>query len=146
MNAGNAGFQSLLHHPEGFFAVDRTLAPSGDGKVLGIAVHGPPLHHPVPGDDAVPGNVLLVDVKPGDPGLGKEAQLQEGLRVEKIIDPFPGGHLSPAVLAFHGLGAGQVEQSFPFGFQFGKLLSHGLESSLRLVSVGNDFTDCEPCL
>ena len=96
--------------------MDRTLASSGNGKILSIGIHGTPLHRSGPGNDAVSGQVLIVDVEPGDPGLGKESQFQKGPRVVKILDPLARRHLSPAVLPFHGLGAGQVEQSFPFGF------------------------------
>ncbi len=73
-----------------------------DGKVLGGHTDHAAVDGPVAGDHPVARGLLGLHAEEIGPVFDEEAGLHEALVVQECLDPLPGRHLAPLVLALDG--------------------------------------------
>ena len=74
-------------------------------KVLGKSAYGATIHRPISGNHSFGGDDNLVHAEKRGPMLNKQIKLVKAARIEKKVEPFPGGQLAAAVLPLDMLNA-----------------------------------------
>src|SRR5690606_40089723 len=90
-------------------------AAAEDGEVLGVDAHLAPVDRPVPDDDAVARQLLLVQPEVGRAAGGEGVQLDEAALGEQGVDALAGALLAAGVLLLLRRRLGPLEGVVPGG-------------------------------
>ena len=82
---GLAGLERQIHDLADLLGMHLAQSPGTGGEILGKGKHLPAIHRSVAGDDAVGGNIHLVETEQGPSVLDEHIQFAKAARIKKVV-------------------------------------------------------------